>query len=114
MIGQYLNNRYEVTTRLGKGAMGIVYRATDPQSGRDVAVKVISSELAVDPAMLERFKREGEALRQLKHINIVGFIDAFKHDEQAVIVMEHVEGGSLYDLIKKGPLPIEHAMQIAL
>jgi serine/threonine protein kinase len=114
MIGQTLNNRYTITARLGKGAMGTVYRATDPQSGRDVAVKVISSDLAVDPAMLERFKREGEALRQLKHINIVGFIDAFQHDEQAVIVMEHVEGGSLYDLIKKGPLPIEHAVQIAL
>ena len=114
MIGQTLNNRYTILARLGRGAMGTVYRATDTQGRRDVALKVISSELAVDPAMLERFKREGEALSKLKHLNIVGFIDAFQHDEQAVIVMEHVEGGSLYDLIKKGPLPIEHAVQIAL
>ena len=114
MIGQKLNNRYEVTTRLGKGAMGTVYRAVDLQSGREVAVKVISSELAVDPAMLERFKREGEALRQLRHVNIVGFIDAFQHGELSIIVMEHVSGGSLYDLIKKGRLPIESAVQIAL
>ncbi len=114
MIGQTLNNRYTILARLGRGAMGTVYRATDTQSGRDVALKIISSELAVDPAMLERFKREGEALRQLKHVNIVGYIDAFQHDEQAVIVMEHVEGGSLYDLIKKGPLPIEYAIQMAL
>ena len=114
MIGQTLNNRYTILARLGRGAMGTVYRATDTQSGRDVALKIISSELAVDPAMLERFKREGEALRQLKHVNIVGYIDAFQHDEQAVIVMEHVEGGSLYDVIKKGPLPIEYAIQIAL
>lgn len=114
MIGQKLNNRYEVTTRLGKGAMGTVYRATDTQTERDVALKIISGELAVDPAMLERFKREGEALRHLKHLNIVGFIDAFQHDEQSIIVMEYVEGGSLYDLIKRGPLPIEHAVQIAL
>ncbi len=114
MIGQKLNNRYEVTTRLGKGAMGTVYRALDSQSGREVAIKVISSELAVDPAMLERFKREGEALRQLRHVNIVGFLDAFQHGELSIIVMEHVSGGSLFDLIKKGPLPIEHAVQIAL
>ena len=114
MIGQTLNNRYQITSRLGKGAMGTVYRATDTQGGRDVALKIISSELAVDLAMLERFKREGEALRQLKHINIVGFVDAFQHDEQSVIVMEYVEGGSLYDLVKTGPLAIEHAVQIAL
>jgi serine/threonine protein kinase len=114
MIGQKLKDRYEVTTRLGKGAMGTVYRAVDTQRGRQVAVKVISSELAVDPAMLERFKREGEALRQLRHVNIVGFIDAFQQGELSIIVMEHVSGGSLYDLIKKGRLPIENAVQIAL
>ena len=114
MIGQKLNNRYDVTTRLGKGAMGTVYRAVDTQSGRDVALKVISSELAVDPAMLERFKREGQALRQLRHVNIVAFIDAFQYGELSIIVMEHVSGGSLYDLIKKGRVPIESAVQIAL
>jgi basic membrane protein A len=114
MIGQTLNNRYAITARLGKGAMGIVYRATDIQSRRDVALKVISSELAVEPDMLERFKREGEALRQLKHPNIVGFMDAFQHDEHYVIVMEYVSGGSLHELIKAGPLPIERARQISL
>ena len=114
MIGQTLNNRYQIAARIGKGAMGTVYRATDIVSGRDVALKIISSDLAVDPAMLERFKREGEALRHLKHLNIVGYIDAFQNDEQSIIVMEYVEGGSLYDLIKRGPLPIEHAVQIAL
>ena len=114
MIGLILKDRFNVTTRLGKGAMGTVYRATDLQSGREVAIKVISSELAVDPSMLERFKREGEALRQLRHVNIVGFIDAFQHGELSIIVMEHVSGGSLYDLIKKGRLPIESAVQIAL
>jgi eukaryotic-like serine/threonine-protein kinase len=75
MIGQTLSNRYTITARLGKGAMGTVYRATDIQTGKDVAFKIIASELAVDPAMLERFKREGEALRKLKHPNIVEFLD---------------------------------------
>ena len=114
MIGQTLKDRYTITARLGKGAMGTVYRAADAQTGQDVVLKVISSELALDPSMLERFKREGEALRQLKHPNIVGFLDAFEHDEHYVIVMEYIPSGSLYDLIKTGPLPIERASQIAL
>ena len=114
MIGQTLNSRYKITARLGKGAMGTVYRATDTQSGREVALKVISSELVVDPDMLERFKREGEALSKLKHPNIVGYVDAFQHGEYYVIVMEYVSGGSLYDLIKSGPLPIERTRQITL
>jgi len=114
MIGQTINNRYTVTARIGKGAMGTVYRATDTQNGREVALKIISSELVVEPEMLERFKREGEALSKLKHPNIVGFIDAFQHDEHYVIVMEYVSGGSLYELIKAGALPIERARQIAL
>ena len=114
MIGQTLNNRYKITARLGKGAMGTVYRATDTQSGREVALKVISSELVVDPDMLERFKREGEALSKLKHPNIVEFLDAFQHDEHYVIVMEYVSGGSLHELIRKGPLPIDRANRIAL
>ena len=114
MIGRTLNNRYTITARLGKGAMGTVYRATDTQSGRDVALKVISSELVFDSDMLERFKREGEALSKLKHPNIVEFLDAFQHEEHYVIVMEFVSGGSLHELISKGPLPVERANSIAL
>ncbi|HBI01143.1 MAG TPA: hypothetical protein DDY18_05910, partial [Flavobacterium sp.] len=114
MINQTLNNRYKITERLGKGAMGTVYKATDTQSGQTVAVKVIASDLAVDPNMLERFRREGETLRQLKHLNIVGFVDAFEYDEQYVIIMEYVSGGSLYELLKSGPMSIERAVQISL
>ena len=53
MIGQTLNNRYTINKRLGKGAMGTVYRAVDSQTGQDVAVKLIARELAIDPDMLE-------------------------------------------------------------
>ncbi len=114
MIGQKLNNRYTIIDQIGKGAMGTVYRAKDSQTGQDVALKIISSELALDPAMLERFKREGNSLRELKHINIVGFMDSFQHDEHYVIVMEYVAGGSLFELIKAGALPVERARQITL
>ncbi len=114
MINQTLNNRYKITERLGKGAMGTVYKATDLQSEKVVAVKVIASDLAVDPSMLERFRREGETLRQLRHLNIVGFVDAFQYDDQYVIIMEYVSGGSLFELIKAGRLSIERAVQISL
>ncbi len=114
MIGQTLHNRYTVTAQLGKGAMGVVYRANDSQTRQEVAIKVIASELAFNEAMLERFKREGEALRQLRHPNIVGFVDAFQHDDQYLLAMEYVSGGSLQNLIKRGPLSVERARQIAL
>ena len=114
MIGHTINNRFEITGRLGKGAMGTVYRATDTQNGREVALKVISGELILEPEMLERFKREGQALSKLKHPNIVEFIDAFEYEEHYVIVMEYIPGGSLHELINKVPLPIERANRIAL
>lgn len=114
MIGTTLHNRYLISGRLGKGAMGTVYRATDAQTGKDVAVKLIARELAFDADMLERFKREGEALRQLRHPNIVGFVDAFQYDEQYAIVLEYAPGGSLHELVKKGPMPIERAQRMAL
>lgn len=114
MIGQILNNRYKVSSHLGKGAMGVVYRANDTKDGKDVALKVIASEIIIEPDILERFKREGETLRQLKHPNIVEFIDAFEHEEYYVIVMEYVSGGSLHDLISKGAFSIEESNRIAL
>ena len=113
-IGQTLNQRYTLTAAIGRGAMGTVYRATDAQTGQDVAVKVIARELALDKDMLERFRREGEALRQLRHPNIVGFVDMFVHEEQHLIVMEYVPGGSLHDLLKRGPVPVDRTRRMAL
>ena len=103
MIGQTLHNRYTITSLLGKGVMGAVYRATDSQTNQDVAIKVISRELALNPEMIERFRREGDALQQLRHPNIVGFIEAFQHDEQYVIVMEYVGGGIDIELNSRLP-----------
>jgi hypothetical protein len=114
MLGQTLDSRYTITARLGKGAMGAVYRALDKQTEQEVAVKVIARELALDVAMLERFRREGEALRQLRHPNIVGFVDMFEFEEQHVIVMEYVPGGNLHQLLKQGPLPLDRCRRVAL
>lgn len=115
MIGQTLNDRFEIIARLGKGAMGEVFRATDRQTGETVAVKVLSGDLAMEPDMIERFRREGEALRQLRHPNIVGLVDTFMHAGGQVIVMDFVPGGSLHDLLRRdGPLPVERARRMAL
>jgi eukaryotic-like serine/threonine-protein kinase len=67
MIGQILNDRYRITALLGEGAMGEVYRATDTQTSQEVALKVITQKLALNEEMLARFRREGEALRHLRH-----------------------------------------------
>lgn len=114
MIEKTLNNRYRINSLLGEGGMGEVYLATDKSTGQQVAVKVLARSLSTNPDSLERFRREAETLRQLEHPNIVKFVDAFDHEGQYVIVMEYVSGGSLHDLLKNGPLPIERAHRIAL
>ena len=114
MIGQTLNNRYAVTAQLGKGAMGIVYAATDKVTRQKVALKVIAHDLTPDHELLERFQREAEALRRLRHHNIVALVDMFEHKGQQVIVLEYVPGGSLAQRLRQGPLPPYPAAQLAL
>jgi serine/threonine protein kinase len=114
MIGQLLNQRYNILSLLGEGGMGEVYLAIDQKTGEQVAVKILARSLSANPDSLERFRREAEALRQLDHPNIVKFVDAFEYEGQYVIVMEQMPGGSLHERIGKGPLPVEEARQIAL
>ena len=114
MMGSVLNERYEITGEIGAGAMGIVYRGSDHQTGGQVAIKVLPPALARDPQYLARFEREARALRDLNHPNIVPFIDSFQEDNY-YLVMEYMPGGNLYDLLKReGALPIDEARQIAI
>ena len=114
MIGQVLNSRYRMGASIGRGAMGTVYRATDIRTGQEVALKLIAPELTLDHEMLERFRREGESLRQLRHRSIVGYVDMFDFEDKHVIVMEFVGGGSLHLLLRQGPLPVERVRQIGI
>src|SRR5512139_4161802 len=83
---------------LGRGGMGTVYRATDTLTGELVAVKALDPQVvARDPDLLERFTREGEALRQLNHPNIVRMIAAVEEQGHHYLVMEYIAGGSLRD-----------------
>src|SRR3972149_12142274 len=99
MTGQPPNNRYETPAAIGKGAMGEVYRAADRQTGGDVAVKLMAGQFAFDADMIERFRREGEALQQLRHPNIVGLVETLQHESRQAIVLEYVPGGSLPHLL---------------
>jgi predicted ATPase len=123
---QRIADRFEIgdleKDLLGWGSMGEVYRASDIQTGETVAVKVLEpSVVARDPGILERFAREGEALRQLDHPNIVRMVAAVEEEETTTgvvahyLVMEYVAGGSLQELLDaQGALPPPRVMEIAL
>jgi serine/threonine-protein kinase len=114
LIGQTLKWRYKITSHLGEGGMGEVFLATDKQTRQQVAVKILARHLSAHPEALERFRREAETLRKLDHPNIVKLVDSFEHKKQYIIVMEYVSGGSLYQLLKGGPVAIETACYITL
>ncbi len=117
---QLIANRFEIKDLerdlLGRGGMGDVYRANDAQTGEPVAVKALNpGVVARDPDIVARFVREGEALCQLNHPNIVKMVAAIEEGGRHYLVMEYVEGGSLQDLLAaQGPLPSVRVVEIAL
>jgi Tol biopolymer transport system component len=104
---------YEVTGQIGAGGMGEVYRATDTNLKRDVAIKVLPTAFAADADRLARFRREAEVLASLNHPNIATIFGLENADGRTVIVMELVEGPTLADRIAQGPVPPDEALGIA-
>ena len=105
----------EVETLLGRGGMGAVFLARQVSLDRDVAVKVLASELADDPLFLERLEREARTMARLRHPNIVTVHDFQRlEDGSAAIVMQFVEGGSLRELLRLHPtgLPVAEALRL--
>jgi eukaryotic-like serine/threonine-protein kinase len=104
---------YEILSPLGAGGMGEVYRARDGKLGRDVALKILPTEFALDAERVARFKREAQVLASLNHPNIAaiyGFEDA---GQVHALVLELVEGPTLADRIAKGAIPLDEALPIA-
>src|SRR6185436_13185277 len=104
---------YTITAPLGVGGMGEVYRATDTNLKRSVAIKVLPQALATDPERLARFQREAEVLAALNHPNIAGIYGLERANGVTALVMELVEGPTLADRISAGPLGIDEAIPIA-
>jgi serine/threonine-protein kinase len=99
--------KYEILSELGRGGMGVVYRALDRRMGRQVAIKTVSQDFASDPRQLENFYREAEKTGMLRNTNIVTIHDVGDQDGAPYIVMEYVPGESLDRIIKeKRPLPL--------
>jgi Tol biopolymer transport system component len=112
MIGRTLSH-YRVTAALGAGGMGEVYRATDTALGRDVAIKVLPAEVAGDPERLARFRREAQLLAALNHPNIAAIHGLEETDGTPFLALELVPGEDLAERVKRGPVPIEEALDIA-
>ncbi len=108
---------YEIISLVGVGGMGQVYKARDTRLDRIVAIKVLAVHLAGNTAARERFGREARAVSALNHPNICTLHDIGEHDGQDYLVMEFLDGETLADLLKKGPLPLgltlDYAIQLA-
>src|SRR5262245_36691693 len=104
---------YEILAPLGAGGMGEVYRATDTKLKRQVAVKILPAVLAADPDRLARFQREAEVLASLNHPHIAAVYGLEEANGIKALVMELVEGPTLADRIKQGPISIDEALPIA-
>jgi serine/threonine-protein kinase len=110
--------RYQIVEELGRGAMGIVYKALDPAIGRTVAIKTIRlSEVADpgnEPGVRDKLMREAHSAGMLSHPNIVTVYDVLEHDNVAYIVMEYVQGLSLDDLLRTQHLPEARELLVIL
>ena len=111
-IGDRLGH-YDVTALIGEGGMGQVYRATDTQLDRDVALKVLLEAFASDPERLASFEREAKVLASLNHPNITGIHGLGESEGVKALVLELVEGPTLADRVAQGPIPLEDALPIA-
>jgi eukaryotic-like serine/threonine-protein kinase len=105
---------YEISSLLGRGGMGEVYRARDSRLGRDVAVKVLPATFADDPDRLRRFEQEARAAAALNHPNIVTLYSVEKYGDVLFLTMELIEGHSLASTIPKRGLPIDELLTIAI
>src|SRR6202020_177890 len=105
---------YEVVSPLGAGGMGEVYRAKDTRLDRTVAVKILPSHLSDHPEAKQRFDREARAISSLNHPNICTLHDVGHQDGVDFLVMECLEGETLADRLRKGPLPTEQVLKYGI
>ncbi|MBI5566604.1 MAG: protein kinase, partial [Chloroflexi bacterium] len=98
---------YLLGERLGAGSFGAVYRGVQPLVERDVAVKIILPQYANHPDFIRRFEAEAQLVARLEHPHIVPLYDYWREPGVAYLVMRLLRGGSVHDLINRGPLPLD-------
>src|SRR6516164_2854110 len=105
---------YEIQSPLGAGGMGEVYRGRDTRLDRTVAIKILPSHLSDQPEARDRFDREARAISALNHPNICHLYDVGTQDGASYLVMEYLEGETLADRLRKGPLSLEQFLKIGI
>src|SRR6201993_1427493 len=105
---------YEITGAIGAGGMGEVYRARDTRLERIVAVKILPDHLSDRAELRERFDREARTIASLNHPHICTLYDIGHQDGTDFLVMEYLEGETLAERLKKGPLPLDQVLQYAI
>jgi serine/threonine protein kinase len=104
---------YEIVSPLGAGGMGEVYRARDTRLDRTVAIKILPTHLSDNPEAKQRFEREAKAVSKLNHPHICTLHDIGHQDGEDFLVMELVEGETLEQRLRKGPLPADQTIRYA-
>ena len=105
---------YEILAPLGAGGMGEVYKARDTRLDRTVAIKVLPAHIAAREDLRARFEREARAVSSLNHPHICVLHDIGQQDGVDFMVMEHLEGETLFDRLQRGPLPLDQALKYAM
>ena len=104
---------YRLIEKIGEGGMGMVWKALDTNLDREVALKILPSRVADDPAALARFRREARALAALSHPHILAIHDSGSEAGVTFVVMELLEGETLKRRLAEGPLPLRKTVELA-
>jgi len=104
---------YEVIEKAGAGGMGEVFKAKDTRLDRMVAIKVLPASVAMNPDLRQRFEREAKTISSLNHPNICTLYDIGHVEDTDYLVMEFIEGETLSERVKRGPMPMEELLPVA-